>query len=77
MNIIMKLKFNSKLVFLMLSILVTITSSAQCNEPTGIVVNDITSISAVLNWTASSSGPGISYSFEVRTSGAQQVVQQV
>jgi hypothetical protein len=66
----MKLKFNSKLVFLMLSILVTITSSAQCNEPTGIVVNDITSISAVLNWTASSSGPGISYSFEVRTSGA-------
>jgi hypothetical protein len=70
MNIIMKLKFNSKLVFLMLSILVTITSSAQCNEPTSIVVNDITSISAVLNWTASSSGPGISYSFEVRTSGA-------
>lgn len=70
MIIMMKFKFNSKLVFSMLSILVTVTSSAQCNEPTGIVVNDITSISAVLNWTASSSGPGISYSFEVRTSGA-------
>ncbi|PPD00318.1 MAG: hypothetical protein CTY35_02645 [Methylotenera sp.] len=66
----MKLKFNSKLSFLLFSFLVAITSSAQCNEPTSILVDNVTSVSAILNWTASSSAPGIGYRFEVRTSGA-------
>ena len=66
----MKLKFNSKIAFLILTFLVTITSSAQCNEPSGIIVDNIDAVSATLSWTASSSAPGIGYSFEVRTSGA-------
>jgi hypothetical protein len=66
----MKLKFNSKIAFLILTFLVTITSSAQCNEPSGIIVDNIDAVSATLTWTASSSAPGIGYSFEVRTSGA-------
>lgn len=65
----MKFPFNSKIPFLILSLLVTMFSHAQCNQPTGIVVDDITAISAVLNWTESSSAPGVAYNFEVRTSG--------
>lgn len=67
---IMKLQINSRITFLLLSFLVAVSSSAQCNEPTGIVVDNVTSVSAELNWTASSSAPGIAYRFEVRTSGA-------
>ncbi|WP_299518989.1 hypothetical protein, partial [uncultured Flavobacterium sp.] len=52
-----------------MSLLVTMFNYAQCNQPTGIVVDDITAISAVLNWTESSSAPGVAYNFEVRTSG--------
>ncbi|UPQ79679.1 T9SS sorting signal type C domain-containing protein [Flavobacterium azooxidireducens] len=66
----MKFKFNSKIAFLILTFLVTITSSAQCNEPSGIIVDNIDAVSATLTWTASTSAPGIGYSFEVRTSGA-------
>ncbi|HRE79071.1 MAG TPA: T9SS sorting signal type C domain-containing protein [Flavobacterium sp.] len=65
----MKFPFNSKIPFLILSLLVTMFNYAQCNQPTGIVVDDITAISAVLNWTESSSAPGVAYNFEVRTSG--------
>lgn len=65
----MKFQINSKIPFLILSLLVTMFSYAQCNQPTGIVVDDITAISAVLNWTESSSAPGVAYNFEVRTSG--------
>lgn len=65
----MKFQFNSKITFLISSLLVTMFSYAQCNQPTGIVVDDITAISAVLNWSESSSAPGVAYNFEVRTSG--------
>lgn len=65
----MKFQFNSKIPFLILSLLVTMFSYAQCNQPTGILVDDITAISAVLNWSESSSAPGVAYNFEVRTSG--------
>lgn len=64
------MKINSKIFLVLLTFFVTITSSAQCNEPTGITVDDINAISATLNWTASTSAPGIGYDFEVRTSGA-------
>ena len=65
----MKNHFTIKTVILLTNLFATIFSFAQCNPPTGVVVNNITSISAVLNWTASSSAPGIAYFYEVRTSG--------
>jgi hypothetical protein len=64
------MKFNTKIPFLILAFLVTMISSAQCNEPTGIIVDNIDAVSATLSWNASSSEPGIGYTFEVRTSGA-------
>ncbi|MCA6423363.1 MAG: T9SS type A sorting domain-containing protein [Flavobacterium sp.] len=65
----MKYQFTIKTVILLTNLFVTVFSFAQCNPPTGVVVNNITSISAVLNWTASSSAPGEAYLYEVRTSG--------
>jgi hypothetical protein len=65
----MKNQFTIKTVILLTNVFVTVFSFAQCNPPTGVVVNNITSISAVLNWTASSSAPGEAYFYEVRTSG--------
>lgn len=65
----MKNHFTIKTFILLTNLFVTVFSFAQCNPPTGVVVNNITSVSAVLNWTASSSAPGIAYFYEVRTSG--------
>lgn len=65
----MKFKFTTKIHFLILSLIIATTNYAQCNQPTGINVTDITSVSAVLSWSESTSAPGIAYSFEVRLSG--------
>jgi len=65
----MKNQYTIKMVILLTNLLVTVFSFAQCSPPTGVVVNNITSVSAVLNWTASSSAPGVAYIYEVRTSG--------
>ncbi|WP_396155811.1 T9SS sorting signal type C domain-containing protein [Flavobacterium sp.] len=65
----MKYQFTIKTVILLTNVFVTFFSFAQCHPPTGVMVTNITSISAVLNWTASSSAPGEAYFYEVRTSG--------
>lgn len=70
MKNVMKIKGIAKFTFLLVSIFVVSNSKAQCNQPINVMVEDINSISATLNWSASSSAPGIGYSFEVRTSGA-------
>jgi hypothetical protein len=44
--------------------------SAQCLEPTGVTISNITSTTATISWTASASAPGLQYQFEIRTAGA-------
>lgn len=65
-----KLQLNFKIPFLLLCFFLALKSSAQCNQPTGIVVDNITSNGATLSWNASTSAPGEAYQFEIRTSGA-------
>lgn len=66
----MKFHLIAKILILLFSLFFKgIIGYSQCNQPTGIMVSDITSVSAVLNWSASTSAPGIAYSFEVRSSG--------
>lgn len=48
---------------------ITLSGYAQCNQPTGISIDNITSVSARLNWSASVSAPGVGYQYEIRTSG--------
>ena len=48
----------------------TQVASAQCEKPTAITVSSITSTTATISWTASTSAPGIQYRYEIRTSGA-------
>lgn len=65
-----KLQLNFKIPFLLLCFFLAQKSSAQCNQPTGVVVDNITSNGATLSWNASTSAPGEGYQFEIRTSGA-------
>lgn len=63
------IKFFIKISFVILTFFVAITSSAQCNAPTGIIVDNIGAVSATLTFVSSNSAPGIGHIFEVRTSG--------
>lgn len=65
-----KLKINFRIPFFILFLLMSLNGTAQCNEPTAVFVDNVTSNGATINWTASTSAPGIEYQYEVRTSGA-------
>ncbi|RAR47506.1 T9SS sorting signal type C domain-containing protein [Flavobacterium lacus] len=65
-----KLQLNFKIPFLLLCFFLALKSSAQCDQPTSVVVDIITSNGATLSWNASTSAPGEGYQFEIRTSGA-------
>lgn len=58
-----------KLAHFLCILFITAISSAQCNEPTGVTVEDESSTTATISWNASTSAPGVEYRFEVRTSG--------
>lgn len=45
-------------------------AAAQCDPVTSVTVSSITSTTATISWTASTSSPGIQHRFEIRTSGA-------
>jgi len=49
---------------------IIIDNLPSCVEPSGLVASSITSTSATISWTASSSSPSAGYEYEVRTSGA-------
>lgn len=59
-----------KTTFVACLLLITHLTSAQCAMPTAITVSSITSTTATISWTASTSAPGIQTRYEIRTSGA-------
>lgn len=59
-----------KITFVASLLFFTQFATAQCDPVTGVTVSSITSTTAIINWTASASAPGIQHRFEIRTSGA-------
>lgn len=61
---------NFKFLVFVTTLFLTCSVVGQCLGPANVLVDNITSNSALFSWDASSSSPGIGYQFELRTSGA-------